>query len=161
MLNETEHARQRIFYGAGAILINFAPESNRVRNVAPEGRARFFKFPEQKSFLGAMWKEHMNRFEMRAGHCENVRRAIDQIGSERLAAQIADVHAIALANLHRVKTGRLSADRVHAGRSDFNVFAIPDQPKKQSFGNGTAADIAGANKKDAFHDYASRLRTRK
>ncbi len=62
-----------------------------------------------------MWKEHVNRFEMRAGHGENVRCAVDQIGRERLAAQIADIDPVRFANLHRVKTRRLSADRVHSG----------------------------------------------
>ena len=108
-----------------------------------------------------MRKEHLDRFQMRAGHGENMRRALDQIGRERLAAQIADVHAVAFANLDRVETRRLSANRVHAGGSDFDVFAIADQAAKQTLGNGTAADVAGANKEDAFHDYASRLRTRR
>ena len=116
---------------------------------------RVFKFTEQESFLRAVWKEHVNGFEMRAGHGENVRRALDQIGRERLTAQIADVHAVAFANLHRIKTGRLSPDCVNAGRSDFDVFAIADQPVKQSFGDRTAADIARANKEDAFHDYVA------
>jgi hypothetical protein len=40
---------------------------------------------------------------------------------------------------------------MHAGRSDLDVSAIPDQPAKQSFGNGTSTDIAGADKEDAFH----------
>ena len=100
-----------------------------------------------------MWKEHVNRFEMRAGHGENVRRAVYQIGAERLAAQMADVYAVRFANLDCVETGRLSAHGVHSGRSHFDVFAIADQPAKQSFGNRTAADIARANKKDAFHDW--------
>jgi hypothetical protein len=101
----------------------------------------------------------VNRFEMCAGHSENVRRALDQIGGERLASQIADIHAISFANLHRVQTGRLPPDCVHAGGSDLDIFAIADQAAKQSFGDGTATDIARANKEDAFHDYASRLRT--
>ena len=68
----------------------------------------------------------MDSFQVRAGHRENVRRAIDQIRGQRLAALIADVHAVAFANLDGVKTWRLSADRVHAGRRDFDVLAIPD-----------------------------------
>jgi hypothetical protein len=45
---------------------------------------------------------------------------------------------------------------MNAGRSDLDVFAIADQAEKQSFGDGTATDIARANKEDAFHDCASR-----
>jgi hypothetical protein len=68
-----------------------------------------------------------------------------------LAALITDVYTIGFTNLDRVETWRLSADCVHSGRCDFDVFAIPNEPAKQSFGNGTSADIAGANKEDAFH----------
>jgi len=94
----------------------------------------------------------VDRFEVRAGHGENVRRLADQIGSERLAAQIANVHVVRFANLHRVKARRLSAHRVDTGRSNFNVFTVSDQPAKQPFGDWTATDIAGANKENAFHD---------
>ena len=161
MFDETEHAWQRVFNCVRAFFINFASETDRIRDIAPDGRAGFFKFAEQKSFLGAIWKEHVDRFEMCAGHGENMGGAVNEIGRERLAAQIADVYAICFANLHRVKARRLSADGMHTGGSDFDVLAIPDQPAKQSFRDRTAADVAGANKKDAFHDFASRLRTRR
>ncbi len=130
MLDEAEHARQRIFDCARAFFINFATEADRIRDIAPDGRTGFFKFAEQKSFLRAIWKEHVDRFEMCAGHGENMRGAVNEIGRERLAAQIADVYAICFANLHRVKAWRLSADRVHPGGGDFDVPAIPDQPAK-------------------------------
>jgi len=96
-----------------------------------------------------------------AGHGENVRCPVDQIGGERLAAQIADVHAIGFTNLHRVKTRRLSPHRVNTGRSNFNVFAVADQPAKQPFGDWTATDIAGANKENTFHGWARRARDAK
>ena len=43
-----------------------------------------------------------------------------------VAALIADVYSLRFANLHRVKTRRLATNRMHAGRSDLDVFAIPD-----------------------------------
>jgi hypothetical protein len=49
---------------------------------------------------------------------------------------------------------------VDTGRCNLDVLAVADQPAKQSFRDRTTADIARANKKDAFHDVASRLRTR-
>ena len=130
MLNETEHTRQRIFDRARAIFVNFTAEADRIWHVAPDGRAGLFKFAEQKSFLRAIWKEHVDRFEMCAGHGENMRGAVNEIGRERLAAQIADIDPVRFANLHRVKTRRLSADRVHPGGGDFDVPAIPEQPAK-------------------------------
>jgi hypothetical protein len=81
-----------------------------------------------------------------------MRCAIDQIGSQWLTAQIADVHSVTLADLHCVKTWWLSAHRMDASGSDLDVFAVADQSAKQPFGNWTAANIAGANKKNAFHD---------
>jgi alkanesulfonate monooxygenase SsuD/methylene tetrahydromethanopterin reductase-like flavin-dependent oxidoreductase (luciferase family) len=92
---------------------------------------------------------------MRASHRENVRGALDQLGGQRLAAQIADVYAFAFANLDGVKARRLAANRVHAGGRDLDVFAVTDQPAEQSFRDWTAADIASANKEDAFHDGAA------
>ena len=70
---------------------------------------------------------------------------------------VANAYAVGFANLHRVKTWRLAAHGVHTGRSHLDVFAITDQPPKQPFRNRTAANIAGANKEDAFHDGASAL----
>src|SRR5205823_4028200 len=122
-----------IFDRAGAIFVNIPAESNRVRHIAPKGLAGFFKFANQKSFLRPMWKEHVNRLEMRAGHRENMGRALDQIGGERLASQITDVYAVSLANLDCVKTRRLTPNRVHAGRSDLDIFTVADQAAKQSF----------------------------
>jgi hypothetical protein len=153
LLNETEHAGQRVFDGAGAFFVNIAAHPDWVGHVAPTGRARFFEFAKQKSFLGALRKEHVNRFEMRAGHRENVRGALDQVSGQRLTAQVADGYAFAFANLNGIKTRRLPANGVHAGRRDFDVFAISDQPAEQPFRDRTAADIASANKEDTFHDW--------
>ena len=114
MLDKTEHARQRILDRPCAIFINFAPHADRVWDIAPDGGAGLFKFAEKKSFLSAIWKKHVDRFEMGAGHGEDVRRTIDEVGGERLAAQIADGYAFDFANLHGIKTRRLSTDRVHA-----------------------------------------------
>jgi hypothetical protein len=73
---------------------------------------------------------------------------------------MADVHAFGFANLDSVKAWRLSAHRVHTRRRDLNVFAIADQPAKKSFRDGTATNIASANKEDAFHGWR-RARERK
>ena len=99
-----------------------------------------------------MWEEHVNRFQMRAGHGKNVRGAIDQRRSQRLAAESRDIHVFVFAHLHRIKTRRLTAHRVHACRSDLDVLAIADQTAKKPFGDGAAANISRANKEDAFHD---------
>jgi hypothetical protein len=88
---------------------------------------------------------------MRAGHRENMRRAINQIGGERLTALLANIHAFRFANLNGVKARRLSAHRVNTRGSNFNVLAIADQTAKQTFRDGTAANIASANEEDAFH----------
>jgi len=63
---------------------------------------------------------------MRTSHGENVRRAIDQAGGERLAAQITDVYAIILANLNGIQAGRLSAHGMNPGGGNLDVLAIAD-----------------------------------
>ena len=156
MLDKTEHAGPRVFDRARAILVNIAAHSDRVRHIAPASCAGLFEFAEQKSFLGSVGKKHVDRFQMRAGHGENVRRLFYQIRGERLAALIADIDAVGFANLDGVKTGGLPANGVHPGRSHFDI-AIADQPPEKSFRDRAAADIAGANKEDAFHGKATAL----
>jgi len=40
---------------------------------------------------------------------------------------------------------------MHTGRKNFDVFTVPEQTAKKPFRNRTAANIACANKEDAFH----------
>jgi hypothetical protein len=51
---------------------------------------------------------------------------------------------------------RLSSDGMHARGIRFDVLAIADQPAEKSQGHGTAANVAGADKQDVFHDDARR-----
>jgi hypothetical protein len=41
---------------------------------------------------------------------------------------------------------------VNSSRSHLDVFAISDQPPKQTLRNRTAANVAGADKENVFHD---------
>ena len=151
MLDKREHARQRVFDRARATFVNFAAHSDRVRHIAPTGCARFFKLAQEKSFLRAVRKQHVNGFKVRAGHRENVRRAIDQGRREWLAALAADIRAFLFADLHRVKTWRLSAHGMHASRKNFDVATVTKQTTKKPFRDGTATNIASADKEYAFH----------
>jgi len=157
LLDKTQHARQRVFNRSGAIFVNIAAHADRVRHVTPKGRAGFFEFADQKCFFSAMRKQHVDRLQMGAGHRENVGRALFQIRGERLAALIANVDSLGFANLDRVKTGRLAADRMDACGSDLDIVAITDEVAKKSFRDRTTADIAGANKEDVFHGGATAL----
>jgi hypothetical protein len=85
------------------------------------------------------------------GHGKDVRGAIDQGRRERLAALSADVRAFFFADLHRVKTWRLAAHGMHAGRKNFDVLTVPEQMAKKPFCDWAATNIAGADKEDAFH----------
>ena len=69
-----------------------------------------------------------------------------------MAAQLIDINAILLANLHSIKTGRLAADCMHTGGSDLDVLAIAEQAAKKTFRDRTATNVTSANKEDAFHD---------
>jgi hypothetical protein len=41
--------------------------------------------------------------------------ALDQIGGERLAALVTDIHAVGFANLHGIEARRLAAHGVNTG----------------------------------------------
>jgi hypothetical protein len=153
LLYESEHAGQSVFDDPGAILIHFAPEADRVRDVAPHRCARLFKFPDQKRFFSALRKQRLDRFEVRPGHGKNVRRSIDQRPRKRLTAHTANVYIFFFAHLYRIETWRLAAHCVHASRDDFDVLSVPEQTKKKPFCDRAAANIACTNKEDAFHDW--------
>ena len=151
LFDKCEHAGQGILDNVCAILVHFATETDWVGHIAPHRRARLFKFAEQKCLVGALGKLCLDRFDVGAGHSENVRRAIDQGRREWLAALAADIRAFLFADLHRVKTWRLSAHGMHASRKNFDVATVTKQTTKKPFRDGTATNIASADKEYAFH----------
>src|SRR5437763_4887334 len=70
-------AGQGVFDGFRATIINIAPKSNRIGDVTPTGCAGLLKLAQQKSLVGGIWKKHLDRFDMRPGHGENMGRALD------------------------------------------------------------------------------------
>jgi hypothetical protein len=94
----------------------------------------------------------MNGLQVRASHRENVGGAIDEGSGERLAAEPANVDAFLFADVDGMQARRLPAHGMHAGGSDLDLLSITEQPAEKAFRHGTAADIARADKKDAFHD---------
>lgn len=99
-----------------------------------------------------MWKQEMNRFQMRAGHGKNMCRALDQCCGERLAAQMADIDSFSSADLDCVETGRLPAHCMNAGRGDLDIVPVAHKMMKEAFGDWAAANISRTDEKDAFHD---------
>ena len=89
---------------------------------------------------------------MCAVHRKNMGVTIDQIRGQRLAAQIADIYAIAFADLNCVKARRLAADGMDPGRGYLNIFTVTYKPAEQSFCDRTAANVTSADKENAFHD---------
>jgi len=102
---------------------------------------------------------------MRSGHGKNVGRSIDQRDREWLTAERRDIDSALPANVDRMHARRLSPHRMHTSRIRFDVLAIAKQPAEKSQGHGTAANVAGTDKKDVFHNDAGRcghsLRQRK
>jgi hypothetical protein len=90
---------------------------------------------------------------MRAGHSENVCRAIDEGGGERLAAEAANVDAFLFAHVDCVEAWRLPTNGMDPGGRDFDVFAVAEQTTKKAFCHRAAADISCADEEDAFHDF--------
>ena len=68
----------------------------------------------EERFFRALWKEHVDRLQMRAGHGKNVGGLINQGGSKWLATQPANIYAFLLADFHCIKTWRLAANRMYA-----------------------------------------------
>src|SRR5205823_6902327 len=152
---EGEHAGQSVFDCPRARFVNIAAKADRVWYVAPHRCVGLFKFAEQKGLFGGIGEEHLDRLQVRARHAKDVRRPIDKRGSKRLAAKTADVHAFLFADLHGIKTGRLTVHRMHASRDNFDIFPVSKHLTKNPFRDGTAANVTCADKKDAFHDSGS------
>ena len=112
----------------------------------------FLKFAQQKGLFGAVRKEHVDGLEMRAGHRENVRRAIDQCRGQRLAPQ---THGMSTPSSRSTSTakrlGGLPANRMHAGGSDRDILAIAEQMAEKTLCHWAPADVSGTDKKNVFH----------
>jgi hypothetical protein len=89
---------------------------------------------------------------MRPGHGKNVGRAVDQAGREGLTSLLTDIDPFLFANLNGVETWRLSSDGMDTCGCHLDVFPIADEATKQALGNGTATDVSGTDKQDAFHN---------
>ena len=137
------------------MFVHFATKPDRVWHIAPYRGSRLFKFAKQKRFFSAVRKQCLNCLKMRASHCKNMCRPIDQRRGKRLTAQIADVDPCFRTDFDRIKTWRLAAYRVHTGRNDFDVFSVPEHAAKKSFRDRAAADITCTDKEDAFHNSES------
>jgi hypothetical protein len=98
-----------------------------------------------------LWKQRLYRFEMRAGHRENMRGLIDQCTRQGLAAEIADVRVFLRADFYGIHAWRLAADRVHASGCDFDVLPVASQAPKKPFCDRAPTNIPCADKEDVFH----------
>jgi len=98
-----------------------------------------------------LWKQSLYRFEVGTGHGKYVGGLINQGSCQRLGPQIVDICAFLRADFYGVHARGLAANRVHAGRRDFYVFPIANQAAEKPFCDRTPANIACADKEDAFH----------
>src|SRR5271156_3468234 len=88
---------------------------------------------------------------MAVGHDENEVGLADEIGHQRLAADVADVDAQLRHDLDRVGAGRLAADRTDAGGRDLDVAPATHQIREETLCHRAATNIAGADKKNGSH----------
>jgi hypothetical protein len=91
------------------------------------------------------------RFEVRTGHGENVRSLINQRAGQRLAAQGAYICAFLCADFYGVQAWRLAANRVHAGRCDFDVLPVASHAAKKPFRDRAPTNVSCADEEDVFH----------
>ena len=87
-----------------------------------------------------------------AGHGKNVRGAIDQGRGQRLAAHPANVHALLLADLHRVRLGGWPRTACTPADATSMSFRLPSKRRKRPFRHRASADISCTNEEDVFHD---------
>ena len=112
---KSKHARQGVFNRLCTCVIDVASQANRIRHVPPASRTGFFKFTEQESLVGCIWKKHLDCFDMCSSHGENMCRALDERAGQGLASQITNFSPFFRADVDSVRAGRLSPDRVHSG----------------------------------------------
>ena len=93
----------------------------------------------------------MYRFDVRTGHCENVRSLVNQRSSQRLAAKIAYVCAFLRADFYGVQAWWLAADRVYAGGCDFDVLPVASHAAKKPFRDRAPTNVSCADEEDVFH----------
>src|SRR2546428_157766 len=93
----------------------------------------------------------MNGLEMCASHGKDVCGTFNQRTGQGLAAQIADIGPFFLANLDRVETWWLAANRVYTSGRNLDVFAVADQTAEETFRDRAPANITRTNKENAFH----------
>jgi hypothetical protein len=91
------------------------------------------------------------RFDVRTGHGENVRGVINQRSSQRLAAESAYIYAFLCTDFYGVQAWWLAANRVHAGRCDFDVLSVASQAAKKPFRDRASTNVACADEEDVFH----------
>src|SRR5262249_37525846 len=115
LLYKSEHARQGVLDCRCAGIIDIASQPNGVGHVAPASRTRLFKFAQQESLVGGIWKKHLDCLDVCSRHCEDMCRAFDECAGKWLAAQVANFGPFLSANLNRMRAGWLSPDCVHSG----------------------------------------------
>src|SRR5437588_3833734 len=91
------------------------------------------------------------------GHAENKISLLHQLRCEHAAALAGDIDAQLLYRLDGVRAGRLALRGPESGRENTKISAALNGAAENSFGHGTAADIAGANKKDRLHHCVNHL----
>src|SRR5205814_6223201 len=96
-------------------------------------------------------EEHLDSFDMRASHREDMGGALDQRRGERLAAHWLNVNAFPSADIHGVRARRLSSNGMYSRGCNLNVLAISKKPTKKTFRDRTASNGSRADKKDALH----------
>ena len=95
----------------------------------------------------------MYRFDVRAGHSENVRGLINKRSGQWLAPQIADICSLVCADLYGVHARRLATNRMHPRGCDFDLLPVASQTAKEPFGDRAPANIACADEEDVFHGF--------
>ena len=167
VIEERQQAGQGLFEHVAAAVIHAPALADGVGHVDGAVARGGIELAHEERLVGGLGEEHFQCLQVPPGHGEDEVRAGDEFVGERLAALVGDVDAVLAQGIDGKGARRLSRRGVYARGRHAHVVAARDHVPEDAFGHGAAADVAGADKEDVFHDErpdghgTSRLRTKR
>ena len=105
---------------------------------------------QEAGFRRHLGKKKQQHVKMVPRHGKNVIGLLQQVGADRLAADVRDIDTLFSQHLDSVGAGRLAMARTEAGRGNFDPVA--GHVTQKALGHRAAADISRADEKDVLHE---------
>ena len=148
MIHKKQDFCQRAFDDIAAVLVGCRTLPYRVGDIC----LCFCEPAEDLNLIPMLGKEKVDEALVIARHREHMGAAFEKFLCHGLASERAQVDADLREGRHGVLACCVAPGRVHACGNDPDVFSLLEKIPHESLGHGTSAGIAGADKKDGFHD---------